>query len=1007
MDNEKSKDKSVKNIVQAIGFGLLLFVAVIWLSPATRLWGLGYGLYYFFGPLGFWAFLPFCLVLDCALLVKGCLPRKVFSWRIYLGFFLFFSALAGLLSDLSYAGKESPSDYSLFFTALHAYSSGNASGLYTATDLGGGIYGYFLSSCLIAGGRALVLALTIVFLCLGAALAFYPLEKKGVLALMRISRTAKATSASRKERAAYSATPSVSSEPLDVNAPLSSAPRNEFYIAATPSSEESPLALASPTPESEVGPAPRLAQPHEEENASEPQTRSAKYAAGANLSLPQERENPEITPMISPREMARAGLQEAVFIPDAASAEAYERSLIEKRQPSAVIPPSASNSPVSNEVVIGSVPPVAKTPAVAPQEKNLSPNEVSFSAAKPQPTPVIPVTPVVSPSTPLETLLAPEPVKEEPASPSVAAYPIDATPVVATPLPEVKPANEVSAATPIVTPKSKAETPKIVNEKKPAPLVEEPAPEKAPEPVDPNAQPKASPRPPYHFPSLDMLTVYPSSGNPEEKEAECRHRQDLINQALNDLKVGAQAVSFTIGPSVTRYDLQTNPDVSVASIGRFIQDISVRLGGVAARFEEVVRGKSTSGLEIANTQTTIVSLKEMVEHLPSGDRYNMCIPFGKSISGDYVFADLSDFPHMLVAGTTGSGKSIFMHGVIMSLIMRNRPEDLKLVVVDPKRVEMGKYKELPHLLCPIIKEPSEAKVCFQKLIDEMERRYTLFELAGVSNIRQFNKEYAPAAGVEKLPFIVVVIDEYADLVDSCKDIGDGVVRLAQKARAAGIHLVIATQRPSVQVITGVIKANLPVRVALSMNNAVDSQTILGVGGAEELVGHGDMLVDCSLVARNGFTRCQGCLVDNEEIRKVVEFIKAQESVHYDPRFMDLVDHEAEEKAAAAAAPLISKSEMRQMQGDDMYEQIKEDIMAQEYTSISRIQRSYGVGFPRAGKIFARLQADGIVAAAPETSSSSKGCKVLIHSAEHAALNAEAEATPGEPGNDSGGGSPSL
>lgn len=192
-----------------------------------------------------------------------------------------------------------------------------------------------------------------------------------------------------------------------------------------------------------------------------------------------------------------------------------------------------------------------------------------------------------------------------------------------------------------------------------------------------------------------------------------------------------------------------------------------------------------------------------------------------------------------------------------------------------------------------------------------------------------------------------------------------------------------------------------------MNNAVDSQTILGVGGAEELVGHGDMLVDCSLVARNGFTRCQGCLVDNEEIRKVVEFIKAQESVHYDPRFMDLVDHEAEEKAAAAAAPLISKSEMRQMQGDDMYEQIKEDIMAQEYTSISRIQRSYGVGFPRAGKIFARLQADGIVAAAPETSSSSKGCKVLIHSAEHAALNAEAEATPGEPGNDSGGGSPSL
>jgi len=475
-----------------------------------------------------------------------------------------------------------------------------------------------------------------------------------------------------------------------------------------------------------------------------------------------------------------------------------------------------------------------------------------------------------------------------------------------------------------------------------------------------------------------LLKTYPANANADQMKIECQQRAATINQALTDLGAGAQVVGFTIGPSVTRFDIQTDKDVSVGSLGRYVQDISVRLNGVATRFEEVVRGKSTSGLEIANSTTTTVSLREMVESLPKGDKYNLYIPFGKSISGECISADLSEFPHLLVSGSTGSGKSIFMHGLIMSLIMRNRPEELKLVVVDPKRVEMGKYKDLPHLLCPIIKEPSQAKVCFQKLIDEMERRYTLFELSGVSNIRQFNSEYAPEAGFAKLPFIVVVVDEYADLVDTCKDIGDGVVRLAQKARAAGIHLVIATQRPSVQVITGVIKANLPVRVALSVSSAVDSMTILGQGGAEDLAGHGDMLVDCSLVARNGFTRCQGCFVDNKEIKAVVDDIKSQQNVVYDPNFLDLVDHDAEAKAAAAAAPQIDKAELKAKGDDDLYETIKTDIMAQEYTSISRIQRSYGVGFPRAGKIFARLQSEGVVALQPDTASSSKGCRVLLH-----------------------------
>ena len=506
---------------------------------------------------------------------------------------------------------------------------------------------------------------------------------------------------------------------------------------------------------------------------------------------------------------------------------------------------------------------------------------------------------------------------------------------------------------------------------------EAPKPDIMPEVSDPSAQPKATRRSHYDFPGINLLTDYPPNPDDAQNKADCQSRCQLINQTFTDLGVGASVVSYTIGPSVTRYDVQTNPDVSVSSVSHVVTDISVRLGGVATRYEQLVRGKTTSGLEIVNRTTTTVSFKEVLTALPKADEdHNLFIPFGKSISGDIVYADLSEFPHMLVSGSTGSGKSIFMHGVIMTLIMRNRPEDLKLVVVDPKRVEMAKYKDIPHLLCPIIKEASAAKICFDKLIEEMERRYTLFELSGVSNIRQFNKEYAPSAGVEKLPFIVVVVDEYADLVDSCKDLGERVVRLAQKARAAGIHLVIATQRPSVNVITGVIKANLPVRVALSVASATDSITILGEGGAEDLAGHGDMLVDCSLVSRTGFTRLQGCFVNNKEIKDVADFIHSQIPTVYDPRFLDLVDHAEEEKQAVLTAP--TAAEERASKSEDLYSYVKDTIMAREYTSISQIQREFSVGFPRAGKIFAQLQAEGIVASVADSASSSKGCRVLVH-----------------------------
>ena len=491
---------------------------------------------------------------------------------------------------------------------------------------------------------------------------------------------------------------------------------------------------------------------------------------------------------------------------------------------------------------------------------------------------------------------------------------------------------------------------------------------------------KAKPLPRYTFPGTDLLVVHDDAQNKAQMEEECSHNSELINDIFSNLKIGAHVVSYVIGPSVTRYDVKCDDNFSVSGLGKCMVDIGVKLGGVPTRFAEMVAGKDTSAIEIANKNTRIVDFKEVIDGMPTGKGKNLYIPFGVNIEGKVVSADLSKFPHMLVAGTTGSGKSIYMHSVIMTLIMRNRPEDLKIVMVDPKRVELSKYKDLPHLLCPIIKTASEAKICLKKLCDEMERRYEMLENATVSGIREYNEEYAEPNGLEKMPFIVAFLDEYSDLVDSEKDISSYVLKLAAKARAAGIHLFIATQRPDAKIITGTIKANLPVRVALMTANAIDSTVILGQGGAEELAGHGDMLVDCSLVAKKEFVRCQCPMVENKEISAVANFVRDQQSVVYDETFLDLTDTESPTNENNGEGG-ISAEEIKNASQEEKDQLIKSDIMTKDYASISFIQRTYGVGFPRAGKIFARLQAEGIVASSSDTPSSSKGCQVLVHSSD--------------------------
>lgn len=508
-----------------------------------------------------------------------------------------------------------------------------------------------------------------------------------------------------------------------------------------------------------------------------------------------------------------------------------------------------------------------------------------------------------------------------------------------------------------------------------APVFEEPEPikEEVPaQPVDPlhRPQPKLNLIKDYIYPTIDLLDIHEDADDAVKNEASCQARTDIINQTFTNLRIGAQVVGHTVGPAVTRFDVKPDDGVSINTVPKYIDDISMRLGGVPVRFETIVTGKSTSGLEIPNEVRTNVGLRESIAALPTGEKYILNIPFGKGISGDLKYANLADFPHMLVSGTTGSGKSIFVHATILTLIMRCKPDELKLVLIDPKKVEMNFYKNIPHLLCPIISDVKKSYVALKKLVDEMERRYNLFQDNNVREIKSFNA-WAKEHDIQPLPYILVFIDEYADLVEQVKEVREPVQRIVQKARAAGIHMVIATQRPSVNVIDGVIKGNVSTRVALMSASAVDSTTIIGEGGAEKLLGNGDMLIDCNLISRSEKPRVQGCFVSDTEITRICEFLTSHYQPQFDPTFLDLEEHVEEKKANnEPAVEAIDKFASEEQQ----YQDIKEQIMHRDVCSISFIQRSFAMGFPRAGRIFARLIKEGIVA----DSGDSRGNKVLVH-----------------------------
>lgn len=568
-----------------------------------------------------------------------------------------------------------------------------------------------------------------------------------------------------------------------------------------------------------------------------------------------------------------------------------------------------------------------------------------------------------------------EPLPEMPSSKNVAFEEetpmVEEEPLIEEPLAFVEPEPE-----PEPLPEIKPEPEPIVEEIAPMPKEEaKPEPVKKEEPL-----PKKKDKKPFVYLDNRLLKTYDNSNKKAQLELDCARKLDMLNEVYEGLRAGAKVVGYTVGPTVTRFNIQPDPSVPVSKLNQYTKNLSMRLSGASVRFEEVVPGEMTAGLEVPNPRelSSSVSFKDTFDHLPERQGHEMYVPFGMTISGDYLSADYAEFPHMLVAGGTGSGKSVFIQGIITTLIMRNSPEELRLVIVDPKKVDFVSYRDIPHLLCPIVEDGSQARICLQKLCEEMDKRYTEMRLAGVNKIERYNEEYAIPQDLPRMPRILCIIDEFGDLMDTNKDCADSVVRLAQKARAVGIHLLIATQRPTVDVISGRIKGNIATRVALMVKSAIDSQTILNVAGAESLIGKGDMLVDCAGVSQHALVRCQGCFLSPSEIDAICKSLRDQQEVEYDPNFLDLVDHEAEKNERESQEVEIDKAALQAKAKDDFYRELVKVVMQEEYTSISKIQRNFGVGFPRAGKLMAQLQKDGIVAKTTDTPTSSKGFRVLIH-----------------------------
>ena len=436
----------------------------------------------------------------------------------------------------------------------------------------------------------------------------------------------------------------------------------------------------------------------------------------------------------------------------------------------------------------------------------------------------------------------------------------------------------------------------------------------------------------------------------DEVEINC----EKINQKLNELNIKASVNNYIIGPCVTRYEIVPEIGVRVSSIVNIENDLKLALAEVKTRMEAPIPGKSAVGIEVANKKRYPVYLKEVI--LPfKDDDSKLLVGIGRDLNNNEIVLNIDKMPHLLVAGATGSGKSVCINSMIVSLLLRTTPDEVKMILIDPKKVEMLPYANMPHLLCPVVIDPKKASVALKKVVKEMDKRYDEFANNGVRNIEGYNK-LMKERGEVLLPNIVVIIDELADLMlVAAKEVEESIQRITQLARAAGIYLIVATQRPSVDVITGVIKANIPSRIAFSVSSQIDSRTIIDRGGAEELLGKGDMLMDIS--GSGTLNRVQGVYVSDEEIFSVVNYVKSKFNVNFNEEFLNLEEEKKEE--------LINNLSINEDTNNDdaLYEDIKDFVIRNQRASTSLLQRYFTLGYARAARMMDRLEMDGVISGA--------------------------------------------
>ncbi len=462
----------------------------------------------------------------------------------------------------------------------------------------------------------------------------------------------------------------------------------------------------------------------------------------------------------------------------------------------------------------------------------------------------------------------------------------------------------------------------------------------------------------YKLPSLQLFAPDKPKDQSKEKKI-VRENIKILEATFASFGIKVTVERAEIGPSVTKYEVKPAVGVRVNRISNLSDDLALALAAKDVRIEAPIPGKSLIGIEVPNSDIATVSFRELWEQSQTKSENFLEIPLGKAVNGTARAFDLSKMPHLLVAGSTGSGKSVAVNGIIASILMKARPDQVKFMMVDPKMVELSVYNDIPHLLIPVVTNPRKASKALQKVVDEMENRYELFAKVGVRNIAGFNakvEEFNSQSEYKQipLPFIVVIVDELADLMMvASKEVEDAIIRLGQKARAAGIHMILATQRPSVDVISGLIKANVPSRVAFAVSSGTDSRTILDENGAEKLLGRGDMLF--KPIDENHPVRLQGSFISDDDVERIVNFIKTQADADYDESFDpgEVSENEGEFSDGDAG-------------GDPLFEEAKSLVIETQKASASMIQRRLSVGFNRATRLMEELEMAGVIGPAEGT-----------------------------------------